>query len=202
MASNTYAPFGFRESRLYGAAPSNYAMQATQIAYNNSNKIAFGDPVKLLSTGYIDVMTVSGSTIHGIFLGCEYYDPVLQNFQFLKSWPAPGTLTSSQTVSAHVAVDPLMRLQVQVNGGPVVQGNVGNNIDIFSGSSGNPSAAGISQCAVDFSTIASTSTLPFRIVGIVQNGGYNGTSWYAPGNTNNIVEVVMNTSDITSRTGI
>ncbi len=197
--ANVLAPSGFRAGRTIQQDAANYGIFPARIAYNNTNKIAFGDPVKLLSSGYIDVMAVGGSTIHGVFLGCDYYDPVAQMYRWMQQWPGVSLGTSSLVVTARVLVDPFATFQVQVSGGPVVQGDIGDNIDILTSTSGAPNIAGISTCVLDYSTKATTGTLPFRIVDIVRSGI---NSAYDPTQANNWVEVRMNTSDTLQTTGI
>lgn len=206
--ANTLAPSGFKVVRRYDGTAANYAVITKFIAYNNTNQIARGDPVKFISTGYIDLMAVGGTTIDGIFLGCEYFDPNhTSETPFRPAWLAP-TLASGTIVRAKVMVDPMVVLQCQLNGGPALQADIGNNIDIKSGTSGQPAASsGISTCALDYSTRATTATLPFRIIGIVggpslQIGGPAISAAYDPTQANNWVEVVMNTADITQTTGI
>jgi hypothetical protein len=199
--ANTLASSGFQISRRLDGAQPNYAFAPNaQIAYNNANKIAFGDPVKLLSTGFIDVMAVGGSSIFGIFMGCDYWDPNFAQYRFVPAWNAVSGLGSTQVVTARVVIDPMAVFRVQTSGGPMVQADVGQNIDILTGSSGAPSAAGISTCSIDFTTLQTTSTLPFRVVAIVPFGSINYA--YDPTLANNFAEVVMNTNTFTSRTGI
>lgn len=171
--ANTFAPVGFRESREYGAAPPNYAMETFPIAYNYSTQIGRGDPVKLVS-GYLNIMpTGDSNTILGIFMGCEYYDPVAQMYRFFNWWPAPTTLASSQVVLAKVITDRSQRFIVQVNSTTAVaQSNVGQNCDITTSSSGAPNTlTGISTCSLNGS-FGTTSTYPFTVTGIVPSGSF------------------------------
>lgn len=200
MASNALNPFGFSSGLLYGAASPNYAMRNGQIAYNYGSQIAYGDPVVLNSSGQIVLFAKGGTAIHGIFRGCEYYDPNIQRWSWYPAWRSP-TLSATAIVTAKIEVDPHMSFMAQVSGGPAVQAAIGQNIDIVSASSGAPTLAGMSVCALDYTTLATTATLPFRIVGIQQLG--TGTvQQYNPANANNLVEVVMNTSDISTTTGV
>lgn len=197
--ANTLSPSGFAPVRRLDGAVPNYGMVQANIAYNNTNKIAFNDPVKLLSSGFIDVMASTDTSIFGIFKGCEYWDPVSAIYRFSMSWPAAAGLSSTEAVLARVMVDPMEVMQVQVSGGPLVQADIGTNINILASSSGAPNSAGMSTCALDFTTLATTATLPFRVVGIVQSGI---GALYNPATANNFAEVIFNTSALTSRTGI
>ncbi len=196
--ANTLAPIGFKFARLLNAASPNYATLEVQLAYNQSSKIAHCDPVYLGTDGFLHLYVKGGTTIMGIFRGCKYLDPSQGRDNWFASWQAP-TLPSTTTVTAWVDADPQAIFQVQASGGPVVQANIGQNLDILTGTSGAPGINGQSTCAVDATTIADTATLPFRITGIVQapaiNYLYNGAV------ANNWVEVMLNTSNFTTRTG-
>lgn len=200
MATNTLAPNGFNfGGRSLLANSPNYAIRTFRIAYNNANKIAKGDPVKLLSSGYIDLMASGGTTILGILDGCEYFDPTRQQFVFSPHWNAIAGLPAGANVTARVVVDPNYTFIAQMNGGPATIASEGLNVDIKSNTSGVPSLAGISTCSLDFSTVATTATLPFRIINVVSSGMF---ATYDPNGANNWVEVKMNTQNYTQTTGI
>lgn len=196
--ANVLAPNGFQLASLYGAAAPNLATREATIAYNYTTKIAYGDPVYLYTDGTIRLYAAGGTTIHGIFRGCKYLDPSTGRTNWFRYWNGP-TLPSTTAVTAYVDCDPQSVFQAQVNGGPVVQSNIGQNIDITTSTSGAPTISGQSVCSLSFATIADTATLPFRIVGIVSapavNFLYDGTQ------ANNWAVVMLNTSDITTRTG-
>ncbi len=188
--ANTLAPSGFSDGRLYNAAAPNYATRTVQIAYNNSHSIGYGDPVALLSTGFIDVFANGGTTIHGIFVGCEYLLPALGRWNWYPAWTA-ATLPSTYKVHARVVVDPMATFRCQVNGGPLVQASIGLNYDITTSSAGAPNAqSGMSTCSIDFAAGGTTTaTLPFRIVNLasmILPAGQNGTD-----NTSNNNQVVV-----------
>lgn len=206
MATNTLAASGFNHAFPQGGGVPGYAMRMYLIAYNNSNQIGFGDPVKILNTGYIDLMATGGTTISGIFFGCRYFSSAVGFNKFFPAWTAPS-LPSGTIVQALVVDDPSAVFTCQVNGGPLVQADIGNNIDITTATSGAPnSQSGISTCSLAYSTKNTTGTLPFKIRGIVglQTGAslpalYPG---YDPTLANNWVEVAFNTNALTQTTGI
>lgn len=205
MAANVLAPSGFREGRLADASAPNYAVTTRFIVYNYGTSIAFGDPVKLATDGTIQLVAASGTTIDGIFLGCQYFDPNHPSEPpFKPAWLAP-TLASGTIVRAFVSTDPMMKFYCQANGSAQTQSCVGKNIDIKSGTSGQPvSGSGMSVCALDTTTIATTATLPFRIhaiVGLNDGAGIAINSSYVPTNDNQWFEVSLNTQDLTTRTG-
>ena len=173
MANNTFAPVGFREARQYGSMAPNYAMETFNIAYNYATQIAFGDPVKLSSGNIVVMPNGDSNTILGIFAGCEYYDPVSQMYRWFNYWSAPSVLASTAIVKARVITDRNTVFYAQVNSTtPVAQSNIGQNSDITVSSSGAPtSGTGISTCSLS-GTFATTTTLPFTVVGIVPSGSF------------------------------
>jgi hypothetical protein len=204
----TYAPFGFREIRLWNASVPNYAINSRSVAYNYGSQIAQGDPVYLNTSGNIVLYVKSGTTIDGIAVGFDYFDPNnILSGAFHPAWVAP-TLPSSTSVTAKVITDPQMVFWVQGNGAAQTEAVVGLNCDLYSGSSGTPvSGSGQSQAAIDVTTIANTNNLPFRIVGIMGiTPGFSGqglgvTQQYSATGANQIFAVTMNTQDMTTRTG-
>lgn len=202
LVANVLAPFGFRIANQYGSSPGNYATNSRQIAYNNPNQIAWGDPVKTINTGYIDLMAASGSTIHGILERVTYTNPTaIGGVTFAPYWSAPSGLASSTVVTAHVSNDPTAIYMAQCNGVAVTVASVGLNIDITSSTSGAPNAAGYSTCSLNSGGIANTATFPFRIVGIVPTGAGPFPNYDAT-QANNCVFVKFNTSDLLNTTGI
>ncbi len=207
MAANTNVAFGFRVAFPYGGNPPNFALNRRQIAYNLSNKIAYGDPVKSLSTGYVDVMAIGGTSIHGIAAGVAYSDPsvLVGGTYFGNAWTAPSGLATTANVELKVYNDPTTIFMAQYIGTALTVDNIGNNVDITTSTSGAPNSAGISVCSLGGAT-ATTNTLPFRIVGILGIGNYAGfpspLPGYVPTNDNQFLFVKMNTSDLLSTTGI
>lgn len=208
MATNTYAPFGFRELRLWNSSMPNFAINGRSLAYNYGTQIANGDPVYLNTSGNIVLYAVGGTTIDGIAYGFDYFDPNnILSGAFHPAWTAP-TLPSGTTVTGKIQTDPNMVFVAQANGVALTESSVGLNIDIYTGSSGSPvSGSGMSQCALDAGNVHTTNTLPFRIVGILgitpgfSSYGYNVPAGYVPTNGNQYLAVTMNTQDMTTRTG-
>lgn len=207
MAANTLAASGFQDSFQAGGQAPTYPQRVYQIATTLTSQIGFGDPVRFLASGFIDKYASGGTTVCGVFKGCSYFDTNAGRKVFSNAWKAP-TLAANTLVTAFVVNDPLAVFQVQANGAvAVAQSNVGNNIDIAIGTSGAPNAqSGISTCSVLTSSIATTGTLPFKLLGIVgyQQGvvqpalypGYDGSQ------ANNWVEVTFNTNALLQTTGI
>jgi hypothetical protein len=203
---NPYAPSGFQSGRPYDGRAPTWGSPTAYILWNYATQIANGDPVFLASDGTMRLYVAGGTTVHGIFRGCKYYDPNTQRTQFQPAWRAP-TLLSGSIVEAFVDSSENDTYRCQTQGAsPVTQAQVGLNIDLVAASSGTPTLAGMSVAALNQATIANTATFPFRIVGIVgypnplasPGGPFPG---YDATQSNNWVEVIMNTNDQTTRTG-
>src|SRR4051812_48260730 len=163
MAANAIAPSGFQTIRRVDGAVPNYAAAENYIAYNYGTRINFGDPVVRLSNGTIGLMASGGSTILGVFRGCRYVDPGTLKTEFYPAWRTP-TLGSNIIVYALVDTDPFMVFQAQMVGTAMTVANIGQNIDITTGTSGSSSSlVGMSVCSLA-ATSATTATLPFKIL--------------------------------------
>jgi hypothetical protein len=165
--ANTFAPFGFRQYKGTGSAPT-YEQVVGQAAYNAA-AIFFGDPiVRDPSTGLVKI-GVAGETVPlaGVFVGCKYLSVAQKRTNWQNYWPG-SDVASGQTVEVYYVNDPNAQWVVQSgNGGPVTQASVGKNIDFAIGT-GN-TANGISGAYADFATIDVTATLPFKIVQLDTN---------------------------------
>jgi hypothetical protein len=208
LAANTLAPSGFHEVRLWTGSAPNYAINGRQLAYNYNSNIAYGDPVYLYTDGTVRLYAAGGTTIDGIAFGFEYFDPNnILSGAFHPAWLQP-TLASTSTVVCKVQTDPNMIFACQARGTALTESAVGQNIDIYTGTSGQPvSGSGISACALDAANVHTTNTLPFRIVGIFGvTPGFSAnqpciSSSYVGTNDNQWLAVTMNTNDMTTRTG-
>lgn len=205
MAANAAAPSGFATLRRYDGAVPNYGYREEIIAYNYGTRINYGDPVFRATDGTIRLYAAGGTTIHGIFRGCHYLDPGTLKTEFYPAWRTPS-LPSTTNVFAAVEQDPLMTFMCQQIGTALTQANIGQNIDITTGTSGTTTLlSGYSTCSLAGSTAANTATLPFRILGIIGLAGNVATpainAAYVATNDNQWLEVLMNTTDYSTRTG-
>ena len=203
--TNQNSPNGFSFVRNSQSASPTYQRTVRQIAYGNTNSFGKGDVVKTLSTGYIDRALTTDTQVLGILDGCEYYDTFLQKKVYSNAWLAPTTALANSVI-AYVIDDPQAVFAVQSgNGGPVTYGSVGNNIN-FKGNAAPNTSTGISVAYADFTTIATTNTLPFRIVDVPQTLNGIPTSACIINNdstsANNIIYVKLNACDATALTGI
>ena len=80
--------------------------------------------------------------------------------------------------------------------------NVRDGINFLTGTNGAPNISGTSTLALDATTIGTTNTLPFRIVGYAYGAGDNPGSNLPPVNINPWIRVKLNTSEQNVATGI
>lgn len=185
MANNN-APFGFQVQQSAVGAPSNFEMAPAVIAYNDSTKIFTGDPVKLLSTGFIAQWTAGTavSELAGIFDGCEYLSSSQGKMVSSPYWPGADVASTAQnTIVAKIipctgASAPWFKVQSDVTG--VAFADLGQNCDVNLGT-GNTITG---QSGAYIVSLGTTNTLPFRIRrlygGAIGAGGAGGVT---PGTT-------------------
>ena len=200
--SNTFAPFGFSQVGGNAGAAPNFEQAAYPILYSDSTKIFTGDPVKLGSNGYITAWTASTgvSQLFGVFAGCEYLSTSQSRIVWSPYWPGSDVAAGAQSsiVGYVVPIAPTTsgRFLVQTGNSSttsvaVDQSYVGQNSDVAMGT-GN-TLNGRSGAYLDISTFGTTSTLPFRIIGLYQGVGNGSDATTA----NNWVIVAANTSQTT-----
>lgn len=172
--ANVFTPNGFQVTGRADGAAWSAAQRMRQILYSNTHQIFKGMPVQLLSTGYVDTLAPGTTAPLGIFEGCSYVSISQKRLVWSPYFPGADVVSGSQ-VFAYIDEDPFATLVAQSgNGGPVTQASVGMNVN-FAVGTGN-TLSGLSGAYVDFATIATTATLPFRILELVTSPpGANGT---------------------------
>lgn len=184
---NTNAAFGFRVYRGMGADPT-YELSVRLIKSDNSTAIYFGDPVTNLNTGYITRATAGTAQISGIFAGCKYLSTSQKRTVWSNFWPGSD---AAADVEAYLVDAPNAQFVVQAGGTAIGLADMGLNIQ-FNLGTGN-SATGISGAYVESPAV--TATLPFRIIGFVQDPpGANGTDIGSAYN-----QVIVGFNNVTSR---
>ena len=133
-----------------------------KIASGYGTAIFYGDFVKLVSSGTVEKDTGTTSLIPvGVFMGCSYTDPSTNQKTFNQQFPAS---TAASDIVAYVLDDPsvLMRMQGDAT---LAQTTLGNNVAVVQ--TAGSTSIGRSKNAVDSSTVATTNTLPLRIIDFV-----------------------------------
>ena len=173
--ANTNAPNGFQVFRRFDGGSPTSGYETRKILSTYSTAIGFGDPVIPVSTGYIQRATASTVQIAGIFFGCKYLNTSVGRTVWSNNWP--GT-TQGSDAEAYIVTDPQVLFVAQSNNTAITFADIGANIQFVIGTPN--STTGMSTTALDQSTIATTDTLPFRIVGLLSqyettSGAVNGT---------------------------
>jgi hypothetical protein len=172
--ANVSAPNGLTPFAPGGGAPPSFALRPVQIAFGNTNKMFKGDPVKILTSGFIDAWVAGNSVniLSGIFWGCEYLSTI-RGYTVSPFWPGAGDVSSTSKVTAYIypldmAGPPQMWLLAQSDSSGLAQSDVGANIDVNMGT-GNVST-GISGAFLAGPS-ATTATFPFRIMRLYSDFG-------------------------------
>jgi len=161
------APYGMIPVKMVNGNPYNGATRAYKIQSGNTDVIFNGDVVGLAVDGYVD-RTAFDAAIPavGVFIGCSYTDPTY-GLTFRNYYP--GSVTASD-ITAYVVDDPNVLFKMAVtNGSGVIselgQNAVGSNFAGDEGASANGSTTtGKSYGGIDATSLATTNTLPFRVV--------------------------------------
>ena len=195
--ANIQAPFGFSQYSGTGSDPT-YEQVVKAIASGNATAIYKGDPIVQLNTGYITLATPGTTQIDGIFVGCKYLSTSQKRMVVSPYWPGSD---ATGDVEAYVINDPNAKFLVQAGGSTtlgILFADIGINVNF---AVGTPNAAnGLSGAYADQTTLQTTATLPFRVVGLITDPpGANGTDSLS---AYNFIIVAFNNVGTKSLTGI
>jgi hypothetical protein len=169
-------PYGLVPVKLLSGSPFVGVTRHFKIASGYATSIFHGDAVTLVTGGTVERDTFDAAmTPVGVFLGCTYTDPDFGKV-FKQYYPAS---TVANDIEAYVAdaTDLLFKVAVVSSGttiGDLALTDIGANVAGVNNT--GDTATGNSRCAIS-DTSATTATLPFRIVGLVEetknaSGGY------------------------------
>tara|TARA_R100001244_G_scaffold16330_1_gene17872 strand:+ start:45 stop:638 length:594 start_codon:yes stop_codon:yes gene_type:complete len=178
MAYPTIAgPYGLVPVKLLSGVPFVGLTRQYSIASAYDTNIFHGDAVTLVTGGTIARDTADAAmTPIGVFLGCTFTDPSSGNVTFRQYFPAD---TAASDIRAYVAdgTDILFKVAVVSSGttiGDLAITDIGANVAGVNNA--GSTVTGNSKIAIS-DTSATTNTLPFRIVELVEetknsSGGY------------------------------
>jgi len=186
------ATYGFKPVNLIGGQVFSGSTRQLPIQYGFNTNIFYGDVVGI-ARGFItrETVTTGGSSTTGaaaagqvgVFLGCNYTDPVTKQKRYSQYWPA-GTLAGD--AFAVVTDDPDTLFQVAVAStqgataiGSVATAMIGLNI-AGSDLAGNLNT-GDSYNGILASNVGNNATLPFRIVDLKRDSAIQFTATYTSG---------------------
>lgn len=158
--ATTASAHGLRPVRLLSGQPYTGATRLYKIASGYATNLFNGDIVKGLTDGTVakDTGTTSATPI-GVFQGVTYTDPNLGYKVHRQYWPAS---TVAADAYAYVADDPDLVFEIQSDEAVALTG-VNANFAIVQGA--GVTATGNSGVLLDGSTVATTNTLPLRLIG-------------------------------------
>ena len=173
--ANQETAYGLRPIGLVGASANSTGITQYEIASNNTNAIFQNSPVIPLAAGVIDIVgAANGGTVPalGVLMGVYYQDATQKKPVWLNYWPGSGSVSvdTNYPVTAFVADNPNQLFQVATDA--TITDRATALTAIFANSSLGTSArtgstdTGRSNSGLSVSAIATTATLPLRIVGI------------------------------------
>ncbi|MCG3774465.1 MAG: hypothetical protein JW395_1288 [Nitrospira sp.] len=160
--STSATPNGLIPINKVGGSPNNGALRLIKIASGYAANVFSGDVVKIVTAGTIEKDTgTATATPCGVFAGCTFTDPNSNTKVFKQYWPT-GTVAAD--AMAYVVDDPNQLFQIQ-GSATVAQAALGANAALVQGS--GSTTTGVSAVSLDASSVATTATLPLRIVDFV-----------------------------------
>ena len=189
------APYGLVPVNLIGGQPYAGSTRQMKIASGYATNIFNGDVVIRAADGTIQketgTATVTATGVIGVFVGCTYTDPNTEQKVFKQYYPAS---TVASDIQAYVVDDPDALFKVAVvSSGTTIAGtgytSIGSNAALVQNS--GSTTTGNSKVAIN--GIATTLSLPMRIVDVVEettdaSGNYTEVivKWNAPYENSNV----------------
>lgn len=175
MAFNKDAPKGFIPVRHLNGSPWNGLTQQFLVDSGDGTAIYIGDPVKLAGSS-----GAAGQIVNGV--NCEGMATVARDTSgttgqatvgvVVGFLPDPTALQKNYRVAstsriALVVTDPTVVYEIQEDADttPIAAASVGLNCAIAT--TAGSTTTGVSKMVLDSSTVATTSTLPVKIIGLV-----------------------------------
>ena len=195
--ANTQSPNGFQYfGRLEGGSPTE-GLTPALVSSGDTAALGYGDPVSRTAGGYITKATAGAVSVYGIFYGCSYLSTAIGRVVFQNYWAGSG---AGSDISALVCTDPQATFVAQSDNTAIAFADIGANIQFVTGT---PNATTqMSTMSVGQSTISTTNTLPFRIVGLLSQTAPPGTDGTDNASAYNRVILQPNNWDRQSSLGI
>lgn len=163
--ATTATPMGAEPTDTLSASGSfTGKVRHIKIASAYGTAIFYGDFVKLVVAGTVEKAAVTTAVVAGtvgIFVGCTYTDPNSKQMTFNQQWPASTTASDAY---AYVVDDPKLLFRMQGDEA-IAQTGLGNNVSAVS--TAGSTSIGRSKNALDGGSIATTNSLPLRVVDFV-----------------------------------
>jgi hypothetical protein len=177
--ANQNTAYGLRPIGIVGSGVNSTGVTQYEIASNNTNAIYQFSICVPTSAGTIDQAgdTAGGAVpALGVLMGVEYVDSVSKKPIWISYWPGSGSVSvdTNHPVKAFVADNPNQLFKVSSDA--TLTDRATAQAAVFANASLGTSAragstVGNSTASLGVSTIATTATLPLRIVGIQDDAG-------------------------------
>ena len=176
--ANQETAYGLRPVGLVGSGTNSTGTTEYEIASDNTSAIyQFGICVPLAAGVITYAGATSGGTTQalGVLTGVMYHDSVKKKPTWLNYWPGSGSVSvdTNFPVKAYVADNPNQLFQVATDA--TITSRATALTAVFANATLGTSArtgstdTGRSNSALSVSSIATTATLPLRVVGIVDD---------------------------------
>jgi hypothetical protein len=177
--ASTSSPYGLRPLNLLGGQSYAGSTREYAIPASYGTSIQYGDPVIITNTGSTRgtlarfnttttaatiTSTGGGFGFVGVFVGCTFTDPTYGTV-FRQNYTSGNAATD---IMAYVVDDPDALFQVQADD-TLGQTALGCNAALIQTVAGNSGSNINSGVGLDASSIATTNTLPVRIVDFVNS---------------------------------
>jgi len=176
--ANQETAYGLRPVGLVGSGANSTGTTEYEIASDNTNAIyQFGICVPLAAGVITYAGATSGGTTQalGVLTGVMYHDSVKKKPTWLNYWPGSGSVSvdTNFPVKAYVADNPNQLFQVasdaSLTNRSTALAGVFANATLGTSARTGSTDTGRSNSALSVSSIATTATLPLRVVGIVDD---------------------------------
>ena len=182
-------PYGLKPINLIGGQVFAGATRQRRIA-SSADSIGYGDPVQLTSSGTIAVSTSTTTPptagFAGVFLGCTFVSNVTGQPTYSQAWISGTSVKAGTFVVAYVADDPntlfkavgvSASLNVSTTNG-FTYADIGANVALVDESLNT--VTNDSQRGLLLSSVATTRSLPMRIVDVVEDTAFvsSNTTYY------------------------
>jgi len=180
--ANQETAFGLRPVGLVGSGANTTGVTEYEIASNNTNAIYNGAIVVPLAAGVIDQAgdTAGGTTqALGVLVGVQYHDSTQKKPVWLNYWPGSGSVSvdTNYPVKALVADNPnqlfVVAADATLTDRATALATVFANASLGTSARSGSTDTGKSSAQLSVSSVATTATLPLRIVGLVDDDANN-----------------------------
>jgi len=180
--ANQETAFGLRPVGLVGSGANSTGVTEYEIASNNTDVIYNGEIVVPLAAGVIGQAgdTAGGTTqALGVLVGVQYHDSVQKKPVWLNYWPGSGSVSvdTNYPVKALVADNPnqlfVVAADATLTDRATALATVFANASLGTSARSGSTDTGKSSAELNVASVATTATLPLRIVGLVDDDANN-----------------------------